>query len=306
MTTYRIWPSTTPSEASLINQSFGGVIGTEFEGSEALTVVRIWTFSGSGLNELPVAVGIYQVSNTTLVLSDTSPSWSGAAGSGWISVNESVNLSASTRYKVVIQTSGSGTGLNYFEVYFESGNPGGSDIVNGPLTCFTETDSTNGQCSYSTSAFPAYPSTDAGSNNYWIDIEVEPTPVTHQGSGTWTQGSSLVVSGQASHFAAASWAQQSVATVQAFQNPPTAAQVLATLWAVYVTAATTYEELRRRWRLIAPVARTDGSAGYLYTQIYTAEQAKDNAYVAWAKKYAEINGARSYDPGYGPDQGSTG
>jgi hypothetical protein len=78
------------------------------------------------------------------------------------------------------------------------------------------------------------------------------------------------------------------------------------LWFAYLNASVAYEELAKRWRYVASVSRADGTAGMLYAQLYTAEMAKDAAYTAWARAYAEIAGSHSYNPGYGADQGTTG
>jgi hypothetical protein len=63
---------------------------------------------------------------------------------------------------------------------------------------------------------------------------------------------------------------------------------ITSLWFAYLTAADYYEKLRKQWPLVGPCARSDGTAGQLYAQMYVAEQAKDNAYKAWdaARKLA--------------------
>lgn len=173
MTTYRIWPSTTPSPAGMISQAGQYTIGTEFELSAPQQLVRIWVYSGSGETATPTACGIYKVSDQSTVVRDSSPPWSGAAASGWISDSfaSGTVLQASTRYKVFIYP-GVSTALNYTQVYFEAGQPGANGFTNGPLTCFSATTATNGQCSYAIG--DGYPTNDAGANNYWIDVEVGP------------------------------------------------------------------------------------------------------------------------------------
>jgi hypothetical protein len=97
------------------------------------------------------------------------------------------------------------------------------------------------------------------------------------------------------------WTQGSAMTVQPALTPG-----LASLWFTYLQASITFEELSKRWRYVASASRADGTAGLLYAQLYTAEQAQDQAYTAWAQAYAKVAGAHSYAPNYGPAEGNTG
>ena len=54
------------------------------------------------MTQLPTEIGVYRVSHQTLVASNASPSWSGAAGSGWMSAPLTGTLAAGTRYKAAI------------------------------------------------------------------------------------------------------------------------------------------------------------------------------------------------------------
>lgn len=56
---------------------------------------------------------------------------------------------------------------------------------------------------------------------------------------------------------------------------------LAQLWETYMSAATAYEQLRINWSYTRQAALSDGTAGQLYSQVYVAEKAKDDAWTAW-------------------------
>ncbi len=58
--------------------------GLEFSVAQPCTLTGIWFYSASGAGALPVEVGLFTVSGETLVFSNASPSWSGAAASGWV------------------------------------------------------------------------------------------------------------------------------------------------------------------------------------------------------------------------------
>jgi hypothetical protein len=72
---------------------------------------------------------------------------------------------------------------------------------------------------------------------------------------------------------------------------------LDSLWAAYVAAAANWASVLDYWRMAASVSRTDGTAGYLYTQVYAAEQAKDNAWIAWDTLRKQLFPAPPSQPG---------
>ena len=131
------------------------------------------------MTQLPTEIGVYQVSGASLVLSNPSPSWSGAAGSGWISAALSGTLSASTRYKVVVLNGAgspaiwNGAIANYWSTGF-----GASGLTAGPITVYSNaTADSPGQESYNLGAAIAYPNTNAGPYTYGLDIEVTPVVI---------------------------------------------------------------------------------------------------------------------------------
>src|SRR5262249_53613918 len=78
-------------------------LGMQFSASKACTSTAVWFYSGPGAAVLPSQIGIFLVSDTSLVHSE-SASWSGAVGSGWVraAFSAPVALSASTAYKVCV------------------------------------------------------------------------------------------------------------------------------------------------------------------------------------------------------------
>lgn len=56
---------------------------------------------------------------------------------------------------------------------------------------------------------------------------------------------------------------------------------LPALWAAYQVLRDSASQLWERWRMMKHIARTDGTAGFLYGQAYEAEHAADQAYEAY-------------------------
>lgn len=153
-------------------------LGVEFSLTEACSVSRIWFYSFAGLTQLPTGIGVYQVSAQALVASQPAPSWSGAAGSGWISAPLTGSLAAGTSYKaVVVNGAGSPAIWNYaIDNFWDPSNGwGGAGLTAGPLTYPDTSDADSpGQASYHAGATIAYPDTSAGPYDYGVDIEVTP------------------------------------------------------------------------------------------------------------------------------------
>jgi len=164
------------SPASLASDTDSYTLGMQFVLSADAALTGIWFHSASGAGSLPAACAIYDVSSQTIVsgTSNTSPSWSGSAGSGWVKCSYAgdVTLTASTGYKVVVQR---GTGANWYSAtanYWSSG-AGASGIISGILTAPNNTSSAGGQDTFNTpSVGLTYPGSSYNANNYWIDVEV--------------------------------------------------------------------------------------------------------------------------------------
>ena len=106
MTTYTLWATNSISGGTVTTDNTAYTLGNQSSLSEDCTLTGIWWWSGTGAGDLPSACAIYAVSGETVVsgTEDDSPSWSGAAGSGWVkcSYDGTVTLLASTAYKTCV------------------------------------------------------------------------------------------------------------------------------------------------------------------------------------------------------------
>ena len=183
-TSYRLWPSQ-PYPINYGNDTATNfTLGTEFSLSQQCTLTNIWFYSPSGVSQLPTECGIWNVGTQTLVAGtdNSSPSWTGAAGSGWVACSDgsSVTLAAGTNYKVAVVNGAGSPGVWSAETgpdYWASPGPAASGITNGPLTAPDNAAATSpGQSSYNVGAPFTYPGTNSGPYNYWVDVEVTPVP----------------------------------------------------------------------------------------------------------------------------------
>jgi hypothetical protein len=119
------------------------------------------------------------VSSQTVVAGtdNTSPSWSGAAGSGWVSCAYSGVTLPAGDYKVATFYGGGSTWYQAAMNYWANGGPGANGIAAGPVTAPSSSAATSpGQGTYNAGSW-AYPQTYAASGNgenYWVDVEVTP------------------------------------------------------------------------------------------------------------------------------------
>lgn len=156
-------------------------LGLEFSVNVACTLDNIWFYSDPAVTVLPTAIGLFQVSGPALVNSNSSPSWSGSAGAGWVSAAAGWALQPGVNYKAAV-LGGNGAVFNYYIADFwePSAGFGGSGLTAGPVSFpSTATAASPGQASYNAGATLTYPSTNAGPYDYLLDVEV--TPVTGTG-----------------------------------------------------------------------------------------------------------------------------
>ena len=176
---YRLWPSypTLPGAGSVDTTSY--TLATEFQLSASSTLDKIWFYSPSGATALPNRCGIWSVSSQSVVsgTDNSSPSWSGAAGSGWVSCSYSGVTLPAGDYKMAVFSSG---GSKWYQVtigYWGSGGAGASGITSGPITAPSLSNATSpGQSTYNPGSW-AYPQTygsGSGGENFWVDVEVTP------------------------------------------------------------------------------------------------------------------------------------
>jgi hypothetical protein len=177
-------------------------LGLVFEVSQAASLNKIWFYSPSGAPGLPAAVGVYVQATQATVTTNSSPSWSGAAGSGWVSTTLTATLSASTLYTAVVYhgTSFSGTWDDYETGYWTTGGAGASGISNGIVSAPNSAGGNTGVLLNGGGSI-SYPTSSFSNANYWIDVDVSPAGVS--GAANLTGSGSLTASGHVTQPAAA-------------------------------------------------------------------------------------------------------
>ncbi|HMD93709.1 MAG TPA: hypothetical protein VKG80_13815 [Trebonia sp.] len=173
MTVYSIWGQ---AAESFTTTGFTGTLATDFNLSTAAQLTGIWVYSPSGATPLPTACAIYDVGGSSVVSGtlNSSPSWSGAAGAGWVKCTYSGPTLNGSAYPYAVAVYYSATVA--FQAYTWPANP---NIIDATAA------------SYSTTAGSiSFPGTSAGAYTYWIDVEVtvtaaaaEPAPYLSQNSG---------------------------------------------------------------------------------------------------------------------------
>jgi hypothetical protein len=184
---YRLWPNypvASDGGLGLSNDTNPGTMGTEFILSQACTLNKIWFYSPAGVSVLPDGCMIWNVKSQQIV-ADTqnmAPSWSGTAGSGWVScAYTNVTLPAGNYITSIYY----GGGQKYYveqNDYFGAGGPASSaGIVSGPLTSPNVANATppgNSRYQIGGLLFPdSFDDKDNGETR-WVDVEVTPTTST--------------------------------------------------------------------------------------------------------------------------------
>lgn len=205
---YRLWPGKADSnlETSL-DSAVTYVVATEVHLSQACTLSSCWYYSCPGAASLATWCGVYSIGGTgsgTLKASVSSPSWSGAAGSGWVSAAfAGGTVLPAGSYKVAVYNSGGASGdwspKDADSGYWTTG-AASSGITWGPLSAPALSAASqayvfdgsggsdtppysdgSGDVTAGTSTFamtgPQYPYLTTGSSpvqNYWTDMEVVP------------------------------------------------------------------------------------------------------------------------------------
>ena len=175
---YRLWPSYPTTPGHLNSDTAGYTLATEFQLSASCTLDKIWFYSAAGAGALPTRCAIWNVSSQTVVSgTDTTPtSWSGSAGSGWVScAYNGVTLPAGD-FKVAVFYGGGSQWYQASTGYWTSG-AGAAGITAGPVSAPGASGATSpGQATYNPGSW-AYPQTYSNGNgeNYWVNVEVTPT-----------------------------------------------------------------------------------------------------------------------------------
>jgi hypothetical protein len=179
-TSYRLWPSYPTLPGAAQSGPVPYTLATEFQLSQACTLDNIWFYSGAGAGDLPTRCGIWNVSSQSVVsgTDKTSPSWSGAAGSGWVACSYSGVTLPAGDYKVAAYYGGQNKWFQFVTGYWANGGPGAAGISTGPLTAPNVANATSpGQSTYGEGSW-TYPQTYGAAGNgenYWIDVEVTPS-----------------------------------------------------------------------------------------------------------------------------------
>jgi hypothetical protein len=147
-------------------------LGMQFSSSAASPVRAVWYYSNPGLGvPLPTAVALYDTTTGNAVITQGSPVWSGAAGSGWVRcdlTSFAFTLVAGRPYIAAVFGYNGGNVWNWFySEYFAPGNPGANGVTNGVLTAPAAY-----QGWVTTGGSITYPNYQWQNSNYWIDIEV--------------------------------------------------------------------------------------------------------------------------------------
>jgi hypothetical protein len=177
--------------SSVANDAASYTMGMQFTLSQPATLTGIWFYSAPGANGLPAGCAIYLrtgagAGSIVAGSENDSPSWSGAAGSGWVrcAYASGPALAASTVYKVVILKDATSQVYSTTSHYWDSG-PGASGLTSGIITAPNSVSADNGnQDSFGVSGSLVYPDSSFSATNYWIDVEVTTGGTTVYALGT--------------------------------------------------------------------------------------------------------------------------
>jgi hypothetical protein len=216
--TWRLWPhmasATTYTQP---NTTDNLTVGTEIDITARATVNNIWFYSPAGTAQLPTEVSIWTMTqgglNGTAVVDVVNPTWSGAAGSGWISTPIPGNVVLPIgKYRVSVyndtitpdQWSAFYTGYWGIPAGQTYPAPGQSGIVAGPMTAPATANAQTafsyngagatepGQSLFAYGPPNSFPNFYIGVNspggalfqNYWVDLEVTTVIVTVTGTAS--------------------------------------------------------------------------------------------------------------------------
>ena len=176
-TSNRLWPSFPTLPGNVDSDTSGYTLATEFTLSGSCSLDNIWFYSAPGAAGLPTQCGIWNVGSQSVVAGtvNTSPSWSGAAGSGWVACAYSGVTLPAGDYKVAVYYGGGSEWYQATTSYWGGGGIGASGITSGPVTApGTSAATSPGQSTYNKGAW-AYPLSYASvgnGENFWVDVEV--------------------------------------------------------------------------------------------------------------------------------------
>lgn len=198
---WQLWPDMGDAEGFMADLGKNYSLGTEVTLSESCLLNAVRYFSPPTATQLATDVALWDVASQAIVAGThlPAPSWSGAAGSGWVQAGYgSPPLIPAGDYKIAIFNGSASPGvfnattLDYFTTGF-----GANGLTAGPVTCpGAVAASSPGQCTYAdTTGSPSFAYPDlyvAGQGqNYWLDAVFTPA---QSFSGTGQAAVSLAVS----------------------------------------------------------------------------------------------------------------
>ncbi len=178
------------SPGSLQADTGGYELGVEFFVTKPGTITGIWFYSAPG-GVLPAQIQVFDVPGGATGASNAGPSWSGAAGSGWVKASfaSAPVVLPGYRYKAAVFYGGGANWYSATSHYWDTG-AGGSGLTSGPLAAPSNAGATGGgQDTFISAVSPSYPTTAINATNYWIDLELtvdEAQPVGVISGGPWT------------------------------------------------------------------------------------------------------------------------
>jgi hypothetical protein len=180
---YRLWPSypvVSDGGLGIANDTNNETMGTEFTLSEPCTLNNIWFYSPHGVSALPGGCMIWDVATRQIVpgTENLSASWSGPAGSGWVSSAYSGVTLPAGDYVTAVYYAGGDRFYIEQNKYFGGGGPASAaGIVAGPLTAPNVTNASppgNSRYHLGGIAFPDSFDDDDDGETRWVDVEVTP------------------------------------------------------------------------------------------------------------------------------------
>lgn len=154
-----------------------GSYGLQFSVSSAAILEGLWFYSPSGSTAaLPSVIALFDTSGNLVVWG--TPSWSGAAGSGWIFASFAAppTLKPSFNYVAAILQPFSSTAWNMTDSTYWSSGAGASGITHGIVSAPNNATAVHGQGSTVTGAALEFPNTSLAGANIWMDVQVTTAP----------------------------------------------------------------------------------------------------------------------------------
>jgi len=178
MATYSLFGSpASPSGSAGGGGATTSSYGVQFSVSSAAVLQQVKFYSPPGSTAaLPDVMGLFDTSGNLVVWA--TPSWSGAAGSGWVTASFAapVFLSPGTNYVAAIHQPFSSTNWNLTDSTYWSSGAGSGGITSGILSAPNNATAAHGQGSSVTGTAIEFPNTSMTGANIWIDVLVADAP----------------------------------------------------------------------------------------------------------------------------------